>query len=167
MTSVCTNCGMHPAAELLGLSICVECAGILGVRKDPQDMNTRERLGLPDPDRPLLKAARENDAITDSRGFEGALREMDLDFEELKYVAEQRALRVRLLQTGRIDEVPRASAMTLDGSTRQRLLNQDPYYPKLSAEDNEAIQMLTGLYIDAIALGWRARLIEMQSKGAE
>lgn len=27
--TLCTNCGLHPAAELLKLSICVECAGLL------------------------------------------------------------------------------------------------------------------------------------------
>lgn len=29
MAIPCTTCGLHPAAELLKLSICVECAGLL------------------------------------------------------------------------------------------------------------------------------------------
>lgn len=125
-------------------------------------MNTRERLGLPDPDSPLIRAARENDALADSGGLEEALRVIGLDLQTLRHVAEQRALRLRLIQTGRIDEVQQQSPMIIDGSTRERLLTQDPYYPRLSAEDNEAIAMLTSLYFDAIAIGWRAHQFEAE-----
>lgn len=123
-------------------------------------MNTREKLGLPDPNSPLLRAARENDALAESRGTEGACRDLGIDIDILNHIAEQRALRARLIQTGRIDEVRHApSAWSLDGSTRERLASGDPWYPKLTAEDHEAIALLTALYFDAIALGWRARQI--------
>lgn len=125
-------------------------------------MNTREKLGLPDPDSPLIRAARENDALVDSGGLEHALRVIGVNFQTLRHIAEQRALRLRLIQTGRISEVQQQSPATIDGTTRQRLLNQDPYYPKLSAEDNEAITMLTSLYMDAIAIGWRGHQFETE-----
>lgn len=125
-------------------------------------MNTREQLGLPDPDSPLIRAARENDALADSGGLEHALRVIGVDFRTLRHIAEQRALRLRLIETGRINEVQQQSPVVIDGSTRERLLNQDPYYPKLSVEDNKAIARMTSLYMDAIAIGWRGHQFETE-----
>lgn len=128
-------------------------------------MNTREQLGLPDPNSPLIRAARENDALADNRGLEATCAEIGMDLAVLQHIAEQRALRARLLETGRINELRGPpSAMTLDGSTRQRLVDQDPWYPKLSAEDHKAIALLTSVYSDAIAIGWRAHQIEKEGE---
>lgn len=129
-------------------------------------MNTREKLGLPDPNTPLIRAARENDVLAESRGIEGACREIGIDLATLNHIAEQRALRARLVQTGRIDEIRNPpSAWSLDGSTRQRLVDRDPWYPKLSDEDHQAIALLTSLYMDAIMIGWRALQFEQEQTG--
>lgn len=125
-------------------------------------MNTREQLGLPDPDSPLIRAARENDALADSGGIAEVMRATGLDLKTLQHIAEQRALRLRLIETGRINEVQQQSPVVIDGSTRERLLNQDPYYPKLSDEDNRAIALMTSLYIDAIVIGWRGHQFETE-----
>lgn len=131
-------------------------------------MNTREELGLPDPNTPLIRAARENDALADSRGLEGACREIGIDFAILNHIAEQRALRARLVETGRIDEIRNPpSAWSLDGSTRERLASGDPWYPNLSDEDHKAIAVLTMIYMDAITIGWRAHEFELEQTEKE
>lgn len=105
------------------------------------DETIERPAGAPDPSDPLLMAARYNDAEAEDHGIQGAVEKHGLDFESLRYIAEQRALRIVLLQNGEIER--------LRGTGYTRI--------ELSAEQRTLVDGLTPLYLDAIFIGWRAR----------
>jgi hypothetical protein len=88
----------------------------------------------------LATAASENDRIAAEGGLEPALDALGLSIEDVRYVAEQRALRAVLAHTGRAGEIPR-----------------EPEMIRLGVSDKLMLQVFTPLYIDGIAIGWRAR----------
>lgn len=113
-------------------------------------MNEREKLGLPDPNTPLIQAARWNDAIAEEEGFEAACERLGIPVEQLMYIAEQRALRIRFIQTGRLQEL----GWSLDGRTRLAQVTDPPSVVSLSTEDRKAIETLKAVYLDAVLIGW-------------
>jgi hypothetical protein len=85
----------------------------------------------------LSQAAADNDAVAEEQGIEAALRSLGLTPEDVKEVAEQRALRlVRLLSGG--------------GPVREA------DFISLSPMQREFLAQYTALYMDGIAIGWRA-----------
>lgn len=102
---------------------------------------TDRRPNAPDPSHPLLMAARYNDAECQDHGLEGTITKHGLDLDDLIYVAEQRALRLVLIHSGRFNEINPTKATAI-------VLN--------SAEQSE-VERLIPLYLDAIFLGWRAK----------
>lgn len=106
----------------------------------------------PDVNDPLMLAARYNDADAEDHGtIQAVIERLGMDFDEVVYVAEQRALRLVLLRRGRLDELSRTEF--------QRL-------PMTEFERAE-VEALTTLYLDGIALGWRAQMIERKDKDDE
>lgn len=112
---------------------------------------------FPDPNNPLLVAARTNDGEIDSGGdLEGVARELGLDMPALMHVAEQRALRLVLIRSGRAAEIQKAtsanSAVPID----------------LNEGEKRMIQFLSAAYVDGIALGWLAnRLADDNARDEE
>ena len=95
-------------------------------------------------------AARYNDAESEDNmsadpevGLRTTVENHDLDFDVLLYIAEQRAIRIRLIETGRLGEMSRTQAVALS----------------FSREDRDRIHVYTSLYLDSIFLGWRAKEI--------
>lgn len=97
----------------------------------------------PDRDHPLLLAARYNDAEAEDHGLRRTVEKHGIDFETLQYVAEQRALRIVMLQNGQLPEGQSTECRTIELSTEQRGL----------------LDALVPLYLDAILIGWRANEI--------
>lgn len=104
-------------------------------------MNERER----NLNSPWRRAARWNDSIAEEHGLEEACRILGLDLEEVMHVAKQRALRARLMQIGRWEEMDARSA------------TGDPTPIVHTEEDANAIAFYAAMYLDALVLGWRAR----------
>ena len=96
-----------------------------------------------DPSHPLAKAARMNDdaARAAKSDIEKVVESLGMDLEALKYVAEQRALRAVLIQGER--ELP-------PFWTEKINVHLEPYEVTL-------LGIYTAFYLDAIAIGWRAR----------
>lgn len=98
----------------------------------------------PAPDHSLLMAARYNDAETEDHTLSEALAHHELKIEEVEYVAEQRALRIVLMQ--------RPGGFQFDPT--------QPVPVELSDAEQNMLDALVPLYIDGIFLGWRAREFE-------
>ena len=96
----------------------------------------------PDKDHPLLLAARYNDAEAEDHGVQGTVEKHGLDFDALNWVAEQRALRIVMLQNGELPESDN-QCYTIEVTDQQRAL----------------MDALVPLYLDAILIGWRAKEI--------
>lgn len=94
-----------------------------------------------DADHPLLVAARYNDAETEDTSLSEALERHGLDLNEIEYAAEQRAVRIVLLQNGRVDEARSTESIEVH----------------LNEQEQSLFHALVPLYIDAIFIGWRAR----------
>lgn len=103
---------------------------------------TDRPLNAPPIDHPLLVAARYNDAEVEEHGLEALTKKCELPLDDLRYIAEQRALRMVLVQRGRQNEIARIKQATA---------------VSLSIEEQATVEALTPLYLDAILLGWRAR----------
>jgi hypothetical protein len=87
----------------------------------------------------LAQAAADNDAVAEERGLEGALRDLGMSVEDVRYVAEQRALRAVLAFGGRANEL---------GSPELKAV-------ALTEEERKQMDVLTVSNMDAIALGVR------------
>lgn len=108
-------------------------------------MTLQRPSGFPEPNHPLLLAARYNDAEAEEHGFETVLQRIGLDFEALHHIAEQRALRAVLATSGKMGMLRRVAA------------GEVIPVAEMNQRERETIAMYTGMYIDAIALGWRAQ----------
>jgi hypothetical protein len=91
----------------------------------------------------LAQAGADGDAVTEERGLEGAVTDLGISLEDLRYVAEQRALRAVLASAGRQDELKR---LTSDRSFAS---------VKLTPEEQKQMALFTATYLDGIALGVR------------
>lgn len=100
--------------------------------------------GVPEADQPLIEAARFNDAQAEEIGLPGAAASIGIDLTTLVHVAEQRAMRMMLVKLGRLEDLA--------------ALTRTPEFKPLrfTPEQQEEIAYLTTLYMDGIALGWRA-----------
>lgn len=94
----------------------------------------------------LAQAAGDNDSLAEEGGIHMALTRLDLDVEDVGYVAEQRALRAVMAESGRIPELQRAHR---SGSAR-------PQSFALSAMEKRKLVLYAAMYMDGIAIGWRA-----------
>jgi hypothetical protein len=97
----------------------------------------------------LARAGADNDAIAEERGLEAAIGELELDAEDVKHVAEQRALRAVMVESGRAGELAIAHA---HGSNRAQGFS-------LSTAEKARLVFYTAVYMDGIALGLRAERI--------
>lgn len=97
--------------------------------------------GAPDVNDPFLLAVRYGDADTGELGLDDAIAKQGLNRETLEYVAEQRALRLILSQSGRENEIQHGAA------------------PQLTITDKALLSGLVPLYMDALLAGWRAKAI--------
>ena len=100
-----------------------------------------------DRNHPLMEAARYNDAQAQEGGVKHALERLGLTWDDAMYVAEQRALRVVLMQRG-------------DGSLEAAVSGQ-PF--RLEHSDEAAMRFIALASLDGIALGWNAARIEGRS----
>lgn len=101
-------------------------------------------------DNVFKQAARYGDAETEEHGLEEACARQGLDMAMLMHIAQQRALRVALMASGRpqppagLGEVPVA----------------------LSPDERRLIQtVLMPAYLDGIYIGWRARALHDAAAG--
>lgn len=104
-------------------------------------MSTIRPENAPDRSDPFLMAVRYGDADVQELGLDEAIAKVGLDRDVLEYVAEQRALRIVLGQSGRADEIVAGTA------------------PELSDADHALIDGLVPMFIDALLAGWRAKAI--------
>jgi hypothetical protein len=87
------------------------------------------------------EAARYTDAEAEEGGIEHVAANLGIEIETLTHVAEQRALRVILMEKGRLNYPPHAVRLTRDETAR--------------------LALLTAMYMDGLTIGWRAhRLVE-------
>lgn len=100
-----------------------------------------------DRNHPLMEAARYNDAQAEEAGVKHAIEALGLTWDDVMYVAEQRALRIVLLQRG-------------DGSLEAAAGGQ-PF--TLDDNDRAAMRVVALASLDGIALGWNAARIEGRS----
>lgn len=96
-------------------------------------MNTKDALAA---------AASRNDEIAETQGLEAALMDLGLDRDGAIYVAEQRALRAVVVQTRGVEGL---EAMQANGSIQ------------LTTPEKAMQTYYTSMYLDGIALGYRAR----------
>lgn len=104
----------------------------------------------PDPNDPLLLAARANDSEIEELGegreaFEAYCKRHDLVLSTIEYLAEQRAMRYALTVTGdrdKLTEAHKTNAATAVLATPEQVAIMEFAKP---------------IYIDSILIGWRAR----------
>lgn len=102
---------------------------------------TERPENFPDQNHVLLKAARLNDAEADEDfAIQDMIAKRGLTVEAVHHIAEQRALRMVLHSSDRLDEVSQAETRVVH----------------LSSEQKAQVEMLTPVYMDGIMLGWRA-----------
>jgi hypothetical protein len=99
----------------------------------------------PSPENPLLLAARYNDAEAEEFELADLFGRHGLELSEVEYLAQQRALRVVLIQSGRIEEIQHQT---------------EPTSVSLSDAERDLMEAMVPLYVDAIFIGWRAKAIE-------
>lgn len=93
----------------------------------------------------LTEAARYGDAQTEERGLEEYIKSLDIGtLDELLHIAEQRALRAVLIKYGRKSELDEV----------QRLNKPTPI--RLTERQQRDLAAFTPMYLDGIALGWKA-----------
>lgn len=102
---------------------------------------------------PLAQAAADNDSMAEEGGIPMALTRIGLSVEDVMYVAEQRALRAVMVESGRLPELQRAHR---EGSVR-------PQGFKLSNLERHRMVLYQAMYADAIAIGWRANDLSRDS----
>lgn len=103
---------------------------------------------FPDPDHPLLLAARYNDAFAEEHGLQGTVESvLDVPFETVKHVAEQRAIRVVMIR----------NPARLVSFQEQMKRGAEAQALPFTEEETAEITTLTMVYLDAIALGWKAK----------
>lgn len=95
----------------------------------------------------LAQAAADNDSMAEEGGIQMALTRLGLNVEDVFYVAEQRALRAVMVESGRLPELQRAHR---SGSVR-------PQGFAMSAMEKRKMMLYQAMYADAIAIGWRAK----------
>jgi hypothetical protein len=98
---------------------------------------------------PLAKAAREVNAYAEAHGLEATGEYYDLKYEDVMYIADQRALRALYAQYG---------------------INLNPNYPmvlQLSPEQLKQHVLLMAAYMDGLVIGWRAKEIAENEKKAD
>lgn len=104
----------------------------------------------PDPNNPLLVAARYNDAeAEETRNMEETCERLGLNANDMMYVAEQRAVRYALIQTGDAEKLRAMQGTNMAQTFRPTVQQQ------------AIIDFVLPTYLDAIAIGWRARGIEL------
>lgn len=91
----------------------------------------------------LAQAAYDNDDIADRDGYQAAISDLALSEDDLQYVAQQRALRAVLVQSGRADELREIHALG-------ELATVD-----LSTDEQERLKALIPVYLDGICIGVR------------
>jgi hypothetical protein len=89
----------------------------------------------------LGAAASANDELAETEGMQAAVAAAGLDFAELMYVAEQRALRAVVLQ--------------FRGQAALEALKDDPIVA-LGHTERAAQMLYMGMYLDGITIGYRA-----------
>lgn len=99
---------------------------------------------FPEPDHPLLKAARYNDAQAEEVGLPATVGALGMDLSVLTHVAEQRALRMVLIHAGRLEELHKLTAST------------NPTPVELTPTQRKLVDVMAVTYLDGIALGWKA-----------
>lgn len=103
-------------------------------------MSVERPPNAPDPGHPLLVASRYLDAEAEDHDLQVVVEKHGCEFDALTYVAEQRALRIRLMETGRMGEINRVT----------------PVRVSLDDDDRKAITFYKAIYIDSLMIGWRA-----------
>jgi hypothetical protein len=92
----------------------------------------------------LIQASADSDALAEEIGLIPAIEQIGLSFEDVKYVAEQRALRALYVSTGREDQLREWANGTEDFPA----VDLDP-------EERNQVKLLTACYLDGITLGAR------------
>jgi hypothetical protein len=104
----------------------------------------------------LAQAARDSDAIAEERGVVAAVEDVGLSYDDLKYVAEQRALRATLIHFDRLDEL--------------KAINDAQEFAavELDAAEKAFLTLATAAYLDGITLGarWAQRRAAPYGHGA-
>jgi hypothetical protein len=95
---------------------------------------------------PLARAARETNDRADQRGLIPTIRSYGLEAADLRYMAEQRALRALFASYGR------------------NLQLKHPTTFQLSPSEERLMQTLVSAYMDGILIGWRGKEIETNGK---
>jgi hypothetical protein len=98
-------------------------------------------------DHPLSVAAREVNAYAEKHGLQETCEHYNLAVEDIRYMAEQRGLRVLWARRGKNLNIEVATILAL------------------TTEESEALLMLTAGYMDALVIGWRAREIQAEREG--
>lgn len=91
----------------------------------------------------LDRAAADNDALAEEYGIERVVGDLGINLPDLRYIAEQRALRAVLVRHGRIADLKRYN---------------EARHPKgvlLTDEERAEIDALIPVYMDGITLGAR------------
>lgn len=109
-------------------------------------------MASPMKDHPLGLAARYNDSDAEEHGFVETVTKQGLELSDVLYLAEQRAIRVVMLQEGRFEEFQRAYA------------TNQPATIVLSVEERLTVELLKVVYIDGILIGWRGRDIAIRQQ---
>jgi len=104
-------------------------------------------------DHPLMLAARYNDARAEEVGVEAVLEQMGLALADVVYLAEQRALRVVAVFSTR-PEMKRLLVNT----------NRPMAVPRMHDHERRVFQIAQTAYLDAIAIGYKAREIATRAK---
>lgn len=108
------------------------------------DTVTERPEHAPDPDHPLLVAARYNDADAEEHGFYSALERMGLVPDEVMYIAHQRALRTVLIESNRLGDIDQTKPTPIE----------------LSPEEEDRLVTLTAAVLDGVVIGYRAKGLE-------
>lgn len=96
----------------------------------------------PDPNHPLLRAVRANDAAAEAgESIDQILARLGMDADVVAYVAVQRAMRTLLAANGRQDEISTSEPVALS----------------FTAQESEEIARYMAAWLDGAAAAWSAR----------
>lgn len=105
---------------------------------------------FPDPNHPLLMAARYNDAEAEDHPLHKVIEKHGLDAAAYMHIAEQRAIRAVMMMSGQDPtKMSRSEVTAIEFSDEQKAL----------------LPSLTSVYMDGIFIGWRANQLSEQPDG--
>lgn len=104
-------------------------------------------------DHPLGIASRYNDAECEEHGFKEFIKQQGLEFSDVMYAAEQRAIRVLWIALGRDMDIFKEPGFVV--------------LPRLTMAERRSLVAYQSAELDGMMIGWRAAKLEKSDRASE